>query len=70
MDESLSPVIEILDFDREYEMKIPFQILYRSNTREIRARASRDGIKWVNLPTHGGISQLNIIPYNDIEGNI
>ena len=50
LDESLSPVIEIHNPDSDYKMDIPFDCLYRSNTREVRARASRDGLKWVNFP--------------------
>ena len=41
-------------------MMIPFMISNKTNTREVRARASRDGVTWVNFPTNPGMI-INVI---------
>ena len=52
-DESLSPVLSLQKPETDYSLLIPFELLYRSNTRHIRARGSRDGIHWIDLPADG-----------------
>ncbi|CBY15743.1 unnamed protein product, partial [Oikopleura dioica] len=52
-DESLSPVLSFQKPETDYSLLIPFELLYRSNTRHIRARGSRDGINWIDLPADG-----------------
>ena len=53
LDESLSPVYSLSNPDSDYTMLIPFDTTYRSPAKEVSVRASRDGIKWIRIPTHG-----------------
>jgi len=46
-DESLSPVLSFQKPETDYSLLIPFELLYRSNTRHIRARG------WIDLPADG-----------------
>ena len=53
LDESLSPVYSLSNPDSDYTMLIPFDPSYRSPAKEVSVRASRDGTKWIRIPTHG-----------------
>ena len=54
LDESLSPVfvLDAAEADQhDYSLLIPYETAYRSPAREVSLRASRDGLKWIRIPT-------------------
>ena len=52
LDESLSPVFVLDEADHcDYSVLIPYETAYRSPAREVTLRASRDGLKWIRIPT-------------------
>lgn len=52
LDESLSPIFVLDAADQhDYTMLIPYETAYRSPAREVSLRASRDGLKWIRIPT-------------------
>ena len=52
LDESLSPVFVLNNAESsDYQILIPYETAYRSPAKEISIRASRDGLKWIRVPT-------------------
>ena len=52
LDESLSPVFLLENAESsDFHVLIPYETAYRSPAKEISIRASRDGLKWIRVPT-------------------
>ena len=52
LDESLSPVFVLDNAESsDFHVLIPYETAYRSPAKEISIRASRDGLKWIRVPT-------------------